>query len=348
LVAANELGLQELISHLQSFLIENNENWINQSFSLIYQTSFDNDSFLILQNFCTELMSREPEKVFNSIDFNSISEKCLISLIQHDNTKMDDIKVWEHVLNWGIAQNPELPSDPSNYSKDDFNILKNTLQKCIPFIKFYNLTSEEFLNNVYPYKKIIPKELRENLVKYFLNPNNWNSINSTVKNPGGTNDNKGNNTTWNGINPTFVNPSGTNDNKKSIKKSEKLNNLSYLASLFAGTSIIQSGTSTDDTEEVFQESIPRQRQRASMPPYPVPQSPYDDPSIPRTPERRGRPESVYSFDDNPESTFPLYRNPSRAYSFDDNPGSTEPAGPRPLQRSTPGTSPRSRRGRRGR
>ncbi|GBC02518.1 hypothetical protein RclHR1_04660011 [Rhizophagus clarus] len=85
---------------------------------------------------------------------------------------MDDIKVWENVLKWGIAQNPELPSDPSNYSKDDFNLLKNTLQQCIPFIKFYNLTSEEFLNKVYPYKKIIPKELRENLLKYFLNPNN--------------------------------------------------------------------------------------------------------------------------------------------------------------------------------
>src|SRR5581483_783614 len=28
---------------------------------------------------------------------------------------------------------------------------------------------QEFLNEVYPYKKIIPKELRENLIKYFIN-----------------------------------------------------------------------------------------------------------------------------------------------------------------------------------
>jgi hypothetical protein len=153
-------------------LIDNKKNWIKQNFNLIYQTSFNNDSFLKLQNFCTELMSKEPEKVFGSIDFNSISEKCLISLIQRDNIQMDDIKVWDHILKWGIAQNPELPSDPLNYSKDDFNTLKGTLQQCIPFIKFYNLTSEEFLTNVFPYKKIIPKELRENLLKYFLNPNN--------------------------------------------------------------------------------------------------------------------------------------------------------------------------------
>jgi len=102
--------------------------------------------------------------------------------------------------------------------------------------------------------------------------------------------------------------------------------------LFADAPNLQSSqqsfeTSTDDPGETFQETGPGQRQRTSMPPYPAPQSPYDDPSVPSTPpERRGRPDSTYSFDDNPGSTVP---------------------GPRPLQRSTPGTSPRSRRGRRG-
>ncbi|RGB41485.1 hypothetical protein C1646_685352, partial [Rhizophagus diaphanus] len=81
---------------------------------------------------------------------------------------ISDVQVWEHVLEWGIAQNPELSSDPSSYSKNDFNALKNTLQQCIPFIKFYNLTSKEFLNKVYPYRKIIPKDLLDKLFRYFL------------------------------------------------------------------------------------------------------------------------------------------------------------------------------------
>src|SRR2546430_7152403 len=98
LVAASELNLQELITHLQSFLIENKKTWLEQNFNLIYQTSFENDSFLKLQSFCTELMSKEPEKIFKSIDFISISEKSLISLIQHENFQMNDIQVWEHVL----------------------------------------------------------------------------------------------------------------------------------------------------------------------------------------------------------------------------------------------------------
>jgi len=59
-------------------------------------------------------------------------------------------------------------SDPSDYSKKDFNTLKNTLQPCIPFIRFYNFTSREFLNKVVPYKKILSKELFKELFTHFL------------------------------------------------------------------------------------------------------------------------------------------------------------------------------------
>src|SRR5205085_2674172 len=80
-------------------------------------------------------------------------------LIQDDNLQMSEIQVWENVLKWGLAQNLELPSDVENFSKEDFNTLKNNLQQCIPFIRFYNLTSEEFSDRVLPYEDILPKEL---------------------------------------------------------------------------------------------------------------------------------------------------------------------------------------------
>ncbi|GET52844.1 BTB/POZ protein [Rhizophagus irregularis DAOM 181602=DAOM 197198] len=48
-------------------------------------------------------------------------------------------KVWENVLKWGFAQNPGFPSDPSNFSKDDFTSLKNTLHQCIPFELYMDL-----------------------------------------------------------------------------------------------------------------------------------------------------------------------------------------------------------------
>src|SRR5436190_21030986 len=113
-------------------------------------------------------MSKEPDKLFKSLDFSSISEKLLVSLLQSDNLQMSGIQVWEYVLKWGLAQNPELPSDPTSFSKEDFKSLKSTLQQCIPFIKFYNLTSKEFSGKILPYKKILPKELYKDLLKAFL------------------------------------------------------------------------------------------------------------------------------------------------------------------------------------
>ncbi|CAB4421474.1 unnamed protein product [Rhizophagus irregularis] len=170
LIAASELNLHELITYLQSFLIKNKVNWMGQNFNLVYQTSFENDSFSVLQKYCTDLVSKDPDKIFKSLDLSSVPENLLISLIQNDNLQMSEIQVWKNVLKWGLAQNPELSSNPSNYSKDDFNTLKNTLQQCIPFIRFYSFTSKEFSDNVLPYKEVLPEELFMDLLKTFLDP----------------------------------------------------------------------------------------------------------------------------------------------------------------------------------
>jgi hypothetical protein len=121
------------------------------------------------------LTSKEPDKILKSLNFSSIPEKLLVSLIQTDNLLMSDIQVWEHVLEWGLAQNPELPPVFASFSKEDFNVLKKTLQQCVPFIRFCDLTSEEFKDRVLPYKKILPKELYKELLDTFLSLSDPNS-----------------------------------------------------------------------------------------------------------------------------------------------------------------------------
>jgi BTB And C-terminal Kelch/BTB/POZ domain len=103
LKAASEFSLQELISHLQSFLIENKTNWMEQNFSLVYQASFEHDSFLELQKFCTDIVTDEPDKIFKSADFTSIPEKPLVALIQNSKFQMSEVQVWEYVLKWGAC-----------------------------------------------------------------------------------------------------------------------------------------------------------------------------------------------------------------------------------------------------
>ena len=110
LVAADELILQELVDYLQTYLIENESEWIEQHFELINQTSFHSNNLLKLQQFCTDFMSKSPEKIFKSLNFTSLSEKFLVSLIKRDDLQMEEIEVWEHVLKWSLAQNPTIIS----------------------------------------------------------------------------------------------------------------------------------------------------------------------------------------------------------------------------------------------
>src|SRR5947207_10182045 len=55
-----------------------------------------------------------------------------------------------------------------DFSKEDFDDLKKTLQQCTPLIKFHNLTSQEFIDKVLPYEDIFPRELYKDLIKTFL------------------------------------------------------------------------------------------------------------------------------------------------------------------------------------
>ncbi|GES90281.1 BTB/POZ protein [Rhizophagus clarus] len=169
LAAADQLLLQELIEYLQKYLIENKSDWMEQNFELIYQTSFKSNSLLELQQYCTNLMAKSPEKVFKSLDFTSIPEKSLLSLIKRDDLQMKEIEIWEHVLKWGLEKNATLLPDPTTWSDDDFKMMKNTLEHCLPLVRFFSLSSDDFFQNVRPYKKILKHQLYEELLESYLN-----------------------------------------------------------------------------------------------------------------------------------------------------------------------------------
>ncbi len=168
MVAANELLLDELVDYLQKYLIENQSGWIEQHLELINRTSFQSSSLLELQQFCTGLMAKSPKKIFKSLDFTLLPEKSLISLIKRDDLQMNEVEVWEHVLKWGLEKNPTLVPDPITWSDNDFKTIENTLQHCLPLIRFFSLSSEDFFQKIRPYKKLLSYQLYEDLLKSYL------------------------------------------------------------------------------------------------------------------------------------------------------------------------------------
>ena len=72
---------------------------------------------------------------------------------------MEEITIWNYVIKWGIAQNPDLPSNPKDWSHENFLALKTTLQNCLPPIRYFQMSGDNIYNQVYPHKQILDKNL---------------------------------------------------------------------------------------------------------------------------------------------------------------------------------------------
>ncbi len=150
---------------------------MEENFSLIHNTiSQYNNSFIELQKYCTDIMSKYPENIFNSPDFTSILEDSLISLIKRDDLRMKENDIWENVLRWGLEQNPTLLSNPESWSDEDFKALRNTLQGLLPWIRFFQFLPREFLRKVAPYQKLLDVQLYKDLLTYYLDDDHSNII----------------------------------------------------------------------------------------------------------------------------------------------------------------------------
>jgi hypothetical protein len=154
---------------------------MKQHFELVYRESFKSNSLLALQQFCTDFMIKSPEKIFKSLDFTLLSEMSLIQLIKRGDLRMKEIEVWEHILKWGLAQNAKFPPDPNTWSDDDFKKMKNTLQHCLPFVKFFRLSSKDFLQKVRPYKELLESQVYEDLLNSHLKSNSKPTVESNSK-----------------------------------------------------------------------------------------------------------------------------------------------------------------------
>ncbi|RIB08104.1 hypothetical protein C2G38_2272093 [Gigaspora rosea] len=171
MLVACEFLLEELVKYLETHLIETNSSWLRLRFSHIYKTSFQNNQLQDLQKWCNDIVAKYPDKLFESEDFTSLPENALISLIRRDDLQMEERKIWNYVIKWGIAQNPGLSSDPTSWTNENFLALKATLKNCLPFIRFFQMTNDDIVDIVNPYHQILEKNLWDDILKRFLTPN---------------------------------------------------------------------------------------------------------------------------------------------------------------------------------
>ena len=171
-MAADELNIQTLISCVQKHLI-NNKEFLQQNIIEILQIVYQNDLFVDLLNYCLN----EIGTILNSDKFINLETHLLEFLLKQDDLDLDEIEIWNGLIKWGLAQEQTFDQDISKWNQNDISNFKNIIDKFIPLIRFYEISSADYLNKVKPYEEILSKELREEILKFHLVPGHKQTLN---------------------------------------------------------------------------------------------------------------------------------------------------------------------------
>ncbi|RHZ43777.1 hypothetical protein Glove_856g55 [Diversispora epigaea] len=170
LIASLELDLDELVEHFQTHLVTNNASWLKLNFAQVLQTSY-HKNLEIIRSFCNNIISKHPNIIFESDNFNSLPENVLISIIELDDLQLEEDKIWDYVIQWGRAKNPTFPTNLNEWTSDNFLTLKTTLKDCFPHIRYFNISSEKVVEKFYPYQQLFEPKLWSDINIKFLAPN---------------------------------------------------------------------------------------------------------------------------------------------------------------------------------
>src|SRR6266511_1981818 len=173
LEACDELNFNELVEDLRNHLLIQHKEWIQQNLIYFYKfSSKHHQTFNLFQDYCNELIDDKPETLLNSGDMVSIEKPMLITILKKDYLEIDEIDIWDHVVQWGIGQNKELRKDISEWNEKDFKILKDILKDIIPLVRFNEIKSKDFSRKIKPYRKAFNENIYEEILDCYLD-NEW-------------------------------------------------------------------------------------------------------------------------------------------------------------------------------
>ena len=97
LIVVDELNIQQLIPHIQEYLIEHQVEFLQQNPTGILETVYQHETFTDLWNFCLEKICEEPKILFDSEKFINLKAPLLELLLKSDDLRFGRI-YWNGVL----------------------------------------------------------------------------------------------------------------------------------------------------------------------------------------------------------------------------------------------------------
>ncbi|CAG8594108.1 7827_t:CDS:2 [Paraglomus occultum] len=167
LIATDELLLKELFDYVEDFILEHEREWVEAHVVYVHRSVYQHESCSKLQDFCLKTICKSPHTVFESEEFFSFEQNLLIPIIERNELQMEEIDVWNKMLQWGIAQSEGLPDNLDEWSETHFATLERNLKRFLPLIRFTQMSGPEFYENVWAYYSILPWEILNEAMRYY-------------------------------------------------------------------------------------------------------------------------------------------------------------------------------------
>ncbi|CAG8543147.1 555_t:CDS:2 [Paraglomus occultum] len=126
----------------------------------------------VLNNLINAIFEEKPESVLDSSDFTSLDKESLIDILKRPDLNLQEIVIWDKIIEWAIAQDPELPENIKEYKPSEKDALKDRLKDLWPLIKFVYISAPDFHKKIHPYKCIFPEDFYEDLLEHYFDPSN--------------------------------------------------------------------------------------------------------------------------------------------------------------------------------
>ncbi|CAG8467963.1 2468_t:CDS:2 [Funneliformis caledonium] len=170
-----------MISYVENQFLLHHYTYLNENFLDIVTIAFQHEPWKRLQEFCLDHICPNPSIILTSTNFLSYSEAIFSGILQRDDLVMKEIDVWDMLLTWGINQEPRLgeygegnmiSQIVEKWCDEEFETLRDRLKNCIQFVRFSDISPEDFFVKIRPLKNIFPEDLYEEILWKFISPRN--------------------------------------------------------------------------------------------------------------------------------------------------------------------------------
>ncbi|CAG8651756.1 2123_t:CDS:2 [Cetraspora pellucida] len=150
LLASDLLLFHEFLDFLKIKLLERNKmDWEDNEIIYMLKGSYRIPALQDLYLVCQDIIAERPMILFESLEFLSIDEDLLLSILKLDMISLSEISIFDNLIKWGIANTPNYNTINDETSR--VNALETTLEDALQLIRYNNIK-----DSIIEYNQILP------------------------------------------------------------------------------------------------------------------------------------------------------------------------------------------------